>query len=187
MQTQLRKAFTIIELMIVVAIIAVLIGLVVPSLRTLSNSAKSRETRQNMENLRAMMKELELQGGLVGLVPAGPITVGVVNEDAPGRYGPAVVQTSNSMARMRQIPANKRAIEQWPPTKILRAQGGVTNPVLLDGWYNPIIIVPPEGLNVTVGGASRTIVNPEGKPFFASAGPDADFGTGDDNVYSIEN
>jgi hypothetical protein len=76
-------------------------------------------------------------------------------------------------------------------------------PVVLDGWGNPIIFVPPSGLsNVQVnvdstiaaykstGNAtlpqSVTIQSPDGRPFWASAGPDGDFIRGDDNIYSFQ-
>lgn len=86
--------------------------------------------------------------------------------------------------------------------------------LLVDGWNNPIIFVPAAGLRgvtfkehgpselhiitstkklieeADVGGPPdfATYVPPAGAlPFFASAGPDGDFSTGDDNVYSFEN
>jgi type II secretory pathway pseudopilin PulG len=87
-------------------------------------------------------------------------------------------------------------------------------PLLLDGWQNPIIFVPGTGLRVRKIGSKSELVpsdkeqtvivtSPEGKtgrdtatglptvvqvgrPFFASAGPDGDFATGDDNIYSFE-
>jgi type II secretory pathway pseudopilin PulG len=86
-------------------------------------------------------------------------------------------------------------------------------PILLDGWNNPIILVPASGIRVRLrnqksslvpGDATQNfiIVSPEGevanngtaapnivrvgRPFFASAGPDGDFNTGDDNLYSFQ-
>ena len=80
-------------------------------------------------------------------------------------------------------------------------------PLLQDAWNNPIIFVPASGLGAagaTVGangvvptGALQTSgqssgdatiikTSPDGKGFFASAGPDGNFQTGDDNVYSFE-
>lgn len=82
-------------------------------------------------------------------------------------------------------------------------------PLLLDAWGNPLIFVPATGLiNVRTGSASsgdltivalpgsgaitgynRTIAapiqSPDNQPYFASAGPDGDLSTGDDNVYSF--
>lgn len=83
-------------------------------------------------------------------------------------------------------------------------------PVLLDGWGNPIIFVPGGTLGLPKGGnslnadgtmpvgkggmASGTGMgalwtqasSPNGRPFFASAGPDGDFSKADDNLYSYE-
>jgi prepilin-type N-terminal cleavage/methylation domain-containing protein len=88
-------------------------------------------------------------------------------------------------------------------------------PILLDGWNNPIIFVPGTGLRVRRLNGQKTLsptdlsqtwidISPEGKvknlgsktqlpvvtqpgrPFFASAGEDGDFSTGDDNIYSFE-
>jgi type II secretory pathway pseudopilin PulG len=86
-----------------------------------------------------------------------------------------------------------------------------TVPVVLDGWGNPIIFVPGGtlGTGAALSTASGTIGNviansgamrsgtgaaaistqaksPDGRPFFASAGPDGDFSNGDDNLYSYE-
>jgi len=51
------------------------------------------------------------------------------------------------------------------------------------------IVTSPEG-EVINNGTTNTGVSPQvvrpGRPFFASAGPDGDFSTGDDNVYSFE-
>jgi prepilin-type N-terminal cleavage/methylation domain-containing protein len=70
-------------------------------------------------------------------------------------------------------------------------------PVPLDAWGNPIIFVPGGSLGngsvygpgsgaLVAGGISITARSPDGRPFFASAGPDGDFSKGDDNLYSFE-
>jgi type II secretory pathway pseudopilin PulG len=81
-------------------------------------------------------------------------------------------------------------------------------PLILDAWNNPIIYVGSDGLmgvnyeskkngstfvpqRVTSAGVVASGVPlaqlPVGRrPFFASAGPDGDFKTGDDNLYSFE-
>jgi type II secretory pathway pseudopilin PulG len=84
-------------------------------------------------------------------------------------------------------------------------------PILLDGWGNPIIYAPrrvapvpnpsspPSGITgkpedkdlvwgiegLTVNGEPNHVFQPaDGKGLWVSAGPDGDFSTGDDNVYS---
>jgi prepilin-type N-terminal cleavage/methylation domain-containing protein len=62
-----------------------------------------------------------------------------------------------------------------------------TVPVMIDGWGNPIIFVPSGALgNVTAGGGTGTMKSPDGRPFWASAGPDGIMSQGDDNMYSFE-
>jgi prepilin-type N-terminal cleavage/methylation domain-containing protein len=75
---------------------------------------------------------------------------------------------------------------------------GVTNvpldpPLLLDGFGGVILYVPPTGLlGLTFEGddswdpTTDLIVPVNGQAFFMSAGPDGDYTTGDDNLYSTE-
>jgi prepilin-type N-terminal cleavage/methylation domain-containing protein len=86
----------------------------------------------------------------------------------------------------------------WSPTPQM-------TPLIMDGDKNILILVTPAGLSkVTQGGIADwriTSIRPIpysdaaahrgptaliGKPFFASAGPDGDYTTGDDNVYSSQ-
>jgi type II secretory pathway pseudopilin PulG len=76
--------------------------------------------------------------------------------------------------------------------------------LVVDSWDNPIIFVPASGLRgvklADHGPTELHIITSKGvveeadpkipagvRPFFASPGPDGDFTTGDDNVYSFEN
>jgi type II secretory pathway pseudopilin PulG len=78
-------------------------------------------------------------------------------------------------------------------------------PLILDAWNNPVIFVGSDGMigvalsgksdkpfwRITSGGivdasVPLTSLPRSARPFFASAGPDGDFRTGDDNVYSFE-
>lgn len=111
----------------------------------------------------------------------------------------AVLQKLPVERLLRKNPAGSAA-----PLLTVDANGEPNPPVLLDGWGNPIIYVPSKGLKgVTIGQAPNETINnriksnevvPDGgadkftnsRPFWASAGPDGDFKTGDDNVYSFE-
>jgi prepilin-type N-terminal cleavage/methylation domain-containing protein len=83
-------------------------------------------------------------------------------------------------------------------------------PLVLDAWNNPVLFVGSDGLSgvrfesqKTGAGSPTRRVTSTGivadspavtaanrskswRPFFASAGPDGDFSTGDDNLYSFE-
>jgi hypothetical protein len=59
-------------------------------------------------------------------------------------------------------------------------------PIVLDLWGNPIWFVPAGALSViSANGHPHVVHSPGNRPFFVSAGPDGDFRTGDDNVYSF--
>lgn len=81
----------------------------------------------------------------------------------------------------------------------------INPPLVLDAWGNPIVFVGSDGLGgvsfsametkqrVTSAGlfefrgpSDVTGLPRARRPFFASAGPDGDFRTGDDNVYSFD-
>ena len=138
----------------------------------------------------------------------------VTAESAVDRYSGtanrAVFRTQIVMGRLLAVPANRKAIGSIPSdallgpptgTSTLVLQGGALKPpVLLDSYKNPILYVPAGGLiGVNVADrmnqriTSRGVVGaadapPAGsRPFFASAGKDGNFTTGDDNVYSFSN
>jgi hypothetical protein len=64
---------------------------------------------------------------------------------------------------------------------------------LLDAWGHPLLFVPGGGLMGVkrADGVANTytdpIKSPDERPFWASAGADGNFATGDDNLYSFEN
>jgi type II secretory pathway pseudopilin PulG len=140
------------------------------------------------------------------LIAPGEVIHGKPDRDGlPGSVNPVgVLNTVRALAMLQGNPTNKRVVQTLPPEKLMRisANNAATPyddsqiPILLDGWTNPIIFVPSGGLGhdsgstagkVLVGGVYKIITSPDGKPFWASAGEDGDFQTGDDNVYSFEN
>ena len=131
-----------------------------------------------------------------------------------GGMNRAVQRTQIVMGRLLAVPTNRSSIGALPADTFLTVPaGGAGNlivaqsnapappPVLVDSYRNPILYVPAGGLiGVTyqADAAPRRVTSrgvvPEGdappvgsRPFFASAGPDGNFTTGDDNVYSFEN
>ncbi|HEX4124344.1 MAG TPA: type II secretion system protein [Tepidisphaeraceae bacterium] len=159
-------------------------------------------------------------GGVGGPLGGSGIEISSVNSGSADRYGTAVINTWYVMANLMRVPKVKEMIEKLPSNRILTNAGsgsggsgpwypsnlatGLTSNsgvVLLDAWGNPIIFVPSGGIYVWKNGQgnNRTLItSPDGLPFFASAGPDGDFGgdsgnsapsnpTGDDNIYSFEN
>lgn len=58
-------------------------------------------------------------------------------------------------------------------------------PVVLDAWNNPIIMIPGGGMPQAAG-SDAMIKAGDGKAFFGSAGPDGNFATLNDNVWSFQ-
>ena len=110
----------------------------------------------------------------------------------------------NGLTVGQNIPANRPPdTNYWLPFS-----SDVTGRILVDGWGNPIIVcfgslgsirTPPVTLNTATriaghfsdgnlyaNGQSVVVTSPDHRLFFASAGPDGDFGLGDDNLYSFE-
>jgi prepilin-type N-terminal cleavage/methylation domain-containing protein len=228
-----RKAFSLVELLIVILILGVLAGLVIIGLNVLGRPAKEKETRQTLHNLRNTLDELRNKTNLVNFYPPNdanwprplPAPLGSMLET--GRkldpvskkatdWNPdqvlAICNTRVLMHKIRQVPANKDALNALPAQHLLKFTnaGNRTDdpilhesPVAVDGWGVPILCVPAEGLSgVTQGGVKNITVTslrrrtetvnqgdaplPGARPFFVSAGPDGKFEEGDDNIYSFE-
>jgi type II secretory pathway pseudopilin PulG len=239
-----RKAFTLIELLLVIGVLIILIGIVVWGLKGAGGTVGMNATRTTLQNLTNMSEELNRKNKMEGLEqiypPAPPLPPTAVGfETAPGnvtsdtknqdRLGPATYRTAQLVKYMTSIPDNKKILERFPSDQLLPVppSGAFTGgTVVLDGWRNPILFVPPAGLanvrsaqpgqntfssgsnysrgaRVILSGDYWTAVDstssspsppswfhgvrsPDGRAFWASAGPDGNFATGDDNVYSFE-
>jgi len=107
------------------------------------------------------------------------------------------------MRILKQNPKIGSMIGSMPSSALLKpdlGQPARTEPILADAWENPLLFVPSGGLkDVTLestggtGGTKHVItssgqaVSPANRAFWASAGPDGNFITGDDNLYSFQN
>jgi hypothetical protein len=162
---------------------------VTTGLRGLSNASKARSTRVLMEKARSMLGELDAKTPIAGQAWAsGSLAApGKVGTEDAGRTGAAVVATRDVIELLRSMPLNRDVLAQVPQEQLMLLSGSDA-PVILDGWYNPILFVGAGGLSgVNVDGTSRTIQSPDNRPFFASAGADGDFSSGNDNIYSFQN
>jgi prepilin-type N-terminal cleavage/methylation domain-containing protein len=224
----MRKAFTLIEILVVMGIIAVLMAILFLGFGHVSKSTHANATHATLQTLRGMLTEYETAGGTIQKletlydpsVPPGPSPdVAPTGAAFPGPFqiaaptfsmaarpsapeDPRIDKTRLVMSRLLAIPANKKVLDSLPADTVDRTG---TFPILLDARHNPILYVPRRGItNVGLGktgGATysnpdQTINSPgakpisktvkEGRPFFYSAGEDANFAAGDDNLASLD-
>jgi prepilin-type N-terminal cleavage/methylation domain-containing protein len=127
-----------------------------------------------------------------------------------------VLQFLNRMPENKQLmtklPSKQvHGVAEVPPGRGSKLTGPpgdtrtIDPPLVLDAWNNPVIFVGSDGLapvrfqsktnmqRITstgviddVGVMTAANRSKSWRPFFASAGPDGDFKSGDDNVYSFE-
>lgn len=252
-----NRAFSLVELIVVMGILMILIGLVMVGMRALDTSAKEKATKSALETAKSMLTEHEIINQMQSLPYDILQSPTLVTDQGVDRKGGAVCLTRAVIGSLLRYPNNQKVIAKIP-TEVLwkftvtgsypawaagntyllgdRVQDGGINfiavqghfsygppssvgdppsneppsaywvadrpdvPVLLDGWGNPIIYVPAGGLNkVNIGDTVDNLVKSNeivptgntpklgaGRPFWASAGPDGNFKSGDDNVYSFE-
>lgn len=247
MRRRHHNAFTTIELLVAIGILAILAAMTFIGFKVVGTGGKTRSTQTALESARAMTAEIDASGGLANIksiyqapssgpayaaafLPATvaptpiPAPTANISEDAytstnTNRYTSiAILRTQQVMGTLLGSPNNRTILAQLPSERLLKWQGGSATPpsggitfdantkqpnpsMLVDAWGNPLIFVPPSGLGpITVGGnanqiqtsvgvqaaAGYTTFAPGASWFWASAGPDGDFSTGDDNVYSFE-
>jgi hypothetical protein len=119
-------------------------------------------------------------------------------------------ENNQSMTKLpsKQVHGTADAAKGSPPKLTPTSDERLIDPpIILDAWNNPVIFVGADGLagvrfeskadnqdyrvtstGVVLGtGLADTATRSKSwRPFFASAGPDGDFRTGDDNVYSFQ-
>jgi prepilin-type N-terminal cleavage/methylation domain-containing protein len=249
-------AFTLIEVLIVISILAILMTIAFVGFRAIERTGRVNKTKMFLANAASMLTEYDAATGLKKqpsrmwtpaptrvTTPgfdiwrdADPSTSGVndpirlfasvdiesappppPDEPDPYRFKyAAVLNTAVVFEEMSKVPNAKSMFSKLPtestmvagvrqPDGSYRPATGVSNlerqPILLDGWDNPIIFVPASGLEVVMGDPAVTYVvtsvktypasgpgslpagqlAPGARPFFASAGPDGAFGFIDKN------
>jgi prepilin-type N-terminal cleavage/methylation domain-containing protein len=138
-----RKAFTAIELLIAISIIAILVGMLLLGLKHMVGSATGSSSQIGLQNARSMLADLETRDSLTtqlgpiyptySTAPiAAPEMVTVEAYDSSsmipqnnGRFlSPAVVSTQLVMAKLRSVPANRELLSKMAAERLLRPQAG---------------------------------------------------------------
>jgi len=146
------------------------------------------------------------------VAPAGKLIEGNSLRHPSGN--PALGDTQAVIGALIAMPSNRKIVDNLPHDVFLmqpnQPEQAYKPPLFLDGWGNPIMYAPrraaplPKNPNtapskprpkdnelewgvegLTINGESGYFLQPaDGKGLWISAGPDGDFSTGDDNVYS---
>jgi prepilin-type N-terminal cleavage/methylation domain-containing protein len=207
---QPRGGFTLIEMLVVIGIILLLMTIGVLGFRSMERSNTEKATRTALVNGEALLKEMNSVGALALIEgPAdasqAPVYVTGSNVANPGAVGStgsgrtaAITNCQKMMRVLRANPKNRTAIANLPSNLLMPTPSGGTPydpPVLIDAWGFPLIYVPSGGMtgvNFADNGATNQTItssgatnSPQNRGFWASAGPDGDFSTGGDNLYSF--
>lgn len=180
-----RAGFTLLEILIVIAIITILFGIGIYGYRSLEESASKKLTRTTLGSAAGLLKEMNSTGSYArvegpkdqipppfyelgfSLTNPGDVTVGkagrakIANDDA-------TVNTPSQVRLMKILRSNPKIasmIAGFPSQALLTADPGQparTVPIISDAWDNPLLLVPSGGLkgvNFENGSNNQTITS----------------------------
>ena len=200
-----RRGFTMLEMVTVIGIILLLLTMAVIGFRYVEYSNSRNRTRVALHDANGFITAIDGVGLMYKLQAPGASGDPPFNSSAPlgnptNNKGSAISNCQNVLSKVLLLsPENATAYGKLPAKALVAGSSTTSQPAALaDGWGNPIIFVPSSGLSgVKIGSFSSngatsassntvTITAPDNRPFWASPGPDGDFSTGDDNVYSFQ-
>jgi prepilin-type N-terminal cleavage/methylation domain-containing protein len=106
-----RRAFTIVELMVAVSILAILVTLAVVGFRSINRAGKNRDTATRLQAAKTMLDEfIRVNRGRV-TIPTGTLDApGNVEKGSADRTGKQYSLTRAMMGQIMRIPENKAAV-----------------------------------------------------------------------------
>jgi prepilin-type N-terminal cleavage/methylation domain-containing protein len=208
-----KAGFTLIELVVAMAVAVIIMGIIVVGLSQALGGGERRATQTTLETARSILGDFNADsqnrnrffrqilksptgfGGTVSIASPGDVSTG-----AAGRTG-TVMNSSRRVFTLLLSSNSSKSLLNSLSSNVVERDSAAAVSGLLDAWNNPILLVPDGYENETgstegsggltgvtrLGATGQTIRSSDRKPFFASAGPDGNFTTGDDNLYSFEN
>ena len=133
-------AFTLLEVLIVVGILALLTSLLVVGIKHLTGSAKRQQTRATLAQCVAMYNDWQAVAhqpfAPTPMAALGDVTTDLASSPASFRYGPATWFTRDVMFHIRSVPANAAALGKLPPSAVmtLPAANNAAFPLAVSAW-----------------------------------------------------
>lgn len=202
-----RRGFTLIETLVVIAILVVLVGLTAAGLSKAKSRAKFSQTKILLANCRGIVTEFEVQAPSSYPIPhlsgGTPSWGSQQTKNAPGASGKALVNDyiERFVWQARSVPAPRDLLNKLGQAFYSDSDGTHTDKdgdgflEILDAYGNKLVYVA----FVKSGDATEDDMLPQhARPYFASAGPDGLFGdvrttasqalqdAAKDNLYSFD-
>jgi prepilin-type N-terminal cleavage/methylation domain-containing protein len=169
--THRPEAFTLIELLIVIAIIAILAGLAFPAVQGALGSGKKAQARNDIAQLAAAVKSFQLEYGRM------PVTGSRTTDwpDAPNKDILTALTSSNEV--------NPRGTVFFEPKQAKAGKGGLDAGIYKDPWGTAY------RFNLDTSYDNRIIVNSQTNfttVIVESGGPDGNLNSTNDNLSNLK-
>jgi type II secretory pathway pseudopilin PulG len=167
-----RRAYTLIEMLTTVAVLIIVLGLMVSLARFVRNRSATLLTRDLLAHLDLALDRYMIRShGLPPLVhPIAPPTAATLPDEPALLRAAEMNSTDVALAMRNELGA--LPFFAGVPISIYDRR------TLRDAWGTPVALLPTK--HPALGMA------PQDRPFFVSAGPDRQFRTRADNLYSYE-
>jgi prepilin-type N-terminal cleavage/methylation domain-containing protein len=190
--TTRRLGFSLIELLVTIAVLALLIGIAFPVLSSFSNSGDRSKTNAMLRSLAGAADEYNIRtGNTPSTVGNAAVTVGGNNDDTIGFWlfqTLGVPEVENMINSATKQSLNKDYNDNGTEGE------NFADVVILDAWGNPIRYASLQENSDGFNADDYLPAYP--RPFFASAGPDGEWGSvandgtpndaAADNLYSFD-